>query len=459
MVRNEVHTALIRLAALGTFPKGEGIAPAALPILNIISLPAANCSLFFALPVVQCAETQKGGHTMTRLLLRLFVKNYDTPTDPHVRAVIGGLSGFVGIVCNIALFLAKIIIGTLSGSVSITADAMNNLSDATSSIVTLLGFKLAEQPADQEHPYGHARFEYLSGLAVAALIIVIGFELAKSSITKIFSPTPVEFSPALALVLVLSIGVKLWMCLFNRKLGNLIHSTTLLATSADSRNDVVATSAVLLAAIVEAATGLAVDGFMGLVVSLFILYSGANLAKETISPLLGEAASPELQALIVDYVSAQPKVLGYHDLMVHDYGPGQRFASLHVEMDHNEDPLLCHELIDDMERECLKSHNIHLVIHYDPVVTDDTELNAMRALVSAALTEIDPTLSFHDFRMVRGTTHTNLIFDVALPMSFTGREKEIRKRLEQAINEKSVTRYYLVITFDSTAFNEQELRN
>ena len=454
MVRNEVLTALIRLAALGTFPTGEGIAPAALPILTIISLPAANCSLFFALPVVQCAETQKGGHTMTRLLLRLFVKNSDTPTDPHVRAVIGGLSGFVGIVCNIALFLAKIIIGTLSGSVSITADAMNNLSDATSSIVTLLGFKLAEQPADQEHPYGHARFEYLSGLAVAALIIVIGFELAKSSITKIFSPTPVEFSPALALVLALSIGVKLWMCLFNRKLGNLIHSTTLLATSADSRNDVIATSAVLLAAIVEALTGLAVDGFMGLGVSLFILYSGANLAKETISPLLGEAASPELQALIVDYVSAQPKVLGYHDLMVHDYGPGQRFASLHVEMDHNEDPLLCHELIDDMERECLKSHNIHLVIHYDPVVTDDPELIRLHAVVEDILEEIDSRLKIHDFRMVPGEGHTNLIFDIALPADCKNQEKSIKAQLDEGLRRRESGTYRTVITFDPAAFQQ-----
>ncbi|MBD9221775.1 MAG: cation transporter, partial [Clostridiales bacterium] len=251
---------------------------------------------------------------MTQFLLRLFVKNADQVSDPKVRAAVGTLSGVVGILCNFILFLGKVIIGTLSGSVSITADAMNNLSDAASSIVTLVGFKLAEQPADAEHPYGHARFEYLSGLVVSAMIVIIGFELAKTSVEKILSPVPVAFSAPLAAVLVLSIAVKLWLCLFNRALGKKINSTTLFATSEDSRNDIVTTAAVLLAAVIEAVSGASIDGFVGLAVSLFILYSGAKLAKETISPLLGEAASPELQSRIVDYISAQPKVLGYHDL-------------------------------------------------------------------------------------------------------------------------------------------------
>lgn len=391
---------------------------------------------------------------MTQLLLRLFVKNPDDPSDPRTRGAIGRLSGGVGIVCNLLLFAAKLIIGTLSGSVSITADAMNNLSDASSAIVTLLGFKLAEQPADEEHPYGHARFEYLSGLAVAALIIVIGFELAKTSLGKILAPTPVAVSVPLVAVLVLSIAVKLWMSLFNRELGNRIHSTTLLATAADSRNDVISTAAVLLAALVEAATTWAVDGFMGLAVSLFILYSGWELAKETISPLLGEAASPELQSLIVDYISAQPKVLGYHDLMVHDYGPGQRFASLHVEMDRNEDPMLCHELIDDMERECLNSHNIHLVIHYDPVVTDDPELNRLRAVVEQQLEAIDPRLLTHDFRMVPGDGHTNLIFDVALPADLQGQEHQIKQTLDTALAARESKRLQTVITFDPAMFQQ-----
>ena len=385
---------------------------------------------------------------MTQLLLRLFVK------DPNNRAAVGRLSGAVGIGCNVLLFAAKLIIGLISGSVSITADAMNNLSDATSSIVTLLGFKLAEQPADEEHPYGHARFEYLSGLAVAALVIVIGFELAKSSVEKIIHPVPVEFSLPLALVLVLSIAAKLWMSLFNHTLGKKIHSTALLATAADSRNDCVATSAVLLAALIEMLTGLTIDGFMGLGVSVFILYSGANMAKETISPLLGESASPETQALIVDYVSANPKVLGYHDLMVHDYGPGQCFATLHVEMDKNEDPLLCHELIDDMERECLKSHNIHLVIHYDPVITDDPELTRLHDVVTGILKGMDPRLQIHDFRMVPGQGHTNLIFDVALPTDLATQEKAIKRRLDETLSQQEPATYHTVITFDPMSFNQ-----
>ena len=393
---------------------------------------------------------------MTDLLLRLFVRDYQDPRSSAVHAAIGRLSGAVGIAANLLLFAGKLIVGTLSGSVSITADAMNNLTDATSSNVTLLGFKLAEKPADEDHPYGHARFEYLSGLAVAALIIVIGFELAKSSLDKILHPQTVEFSPVVAAVLIASIAVKLWMSLFNTRMGKTIASTTLLATAADSRNDCIATGAVLLAAIVEAISGWKIDGIVGLGVAAFILWSGWNLAKETISPLLGEAASPELRERIVDYVSANPKVLGYHDLMVHDYGPGQRFATLHVELDHREDPMVCHELIDDMERECYQSHGVHLVIHYDPVITDDPELNRIHDQVRGLLRDIDPRLTTHDFRMVKGTGHTNLIFDVVLPPELMDCKKTIRRQLEQSLNQREHTTYYLVITFDPEAFNPKE---
>ena len=385
---------------------------------------------------------------MTKLLLRLFVRNYSNTKDPQVRSAVGSLSGMVGIGCNVLLFIGKIIIGTLSGSVSITADAMNNLSDASSSIVTLIGFRLARMPADENHPYGHARFEYLSGLAVAAMIMVIGFELGKSSVEKILNPQPVALSLIAAAVLLGSIGVKLWLTLFNRKLGNLIDSATLLATSTDSRNDCIATLAVLAAAAVEYFFDLRIDGFVGLSVAAFILWSGWGLAKQTISPLLGEAASPELRALILDYVSAQPSVLGIHDLMVHDYGPGQRFASLHVEMDAGDSPLYCHELIDNMERECLRSHNIHLVIHYDPVIMDDPELNRLRERVHQLLKDRDERLSVHDFRMTRGIGHTNLIFDISLPTNLRGQERDIQSRLEQQLNEGSVTAYRTVITFD-----------
>ena len=390
---------------------------------------------------------------MTKLLLRLFVKNPEDTNNPKTRAAVGKLSGIVGILSNLALFVGKLIVGTLSGSVSITADAMNNLSDASSSIVTFLGFKLAEKPADEDHPYGHARFEYLSGLAVAALIIVIGFELAKTSVQKILNPSAVSFSLATICVLVGSILIKLWLSIFNRTLGKKIHSAALNATAADSRNDCISTGAVLLAGIIEYFTAWRIDGYMGLAVALFILWSGANLAKETINPLLGEATSPELKDRIVDYVSAHPKVLGYHDLMVHDYGPGQRFATLHVEMDQNEDPLKCHEIIDDMERECLKSHNVHLVIHYDPVVTDDPELNRLLEATRSILTNMDSRLHPHDFRMVKSEGHTNLIFDVALPSDMESRKKEIRRAVEQQLSQQEKTDVYAVITFDPAAFN------
>ena len=392
---------------------------------------------------------------MAKLLLRLFVKNYEKVDSPSVRSKVGRLSGVVGILSNVALFIGKLTVGILSGSVSITADAMNNLSDAASSIVTLIGFRLAERPADEDHPYGHARYEYLSGLAVAALIIVIGFELAKSSVQKILDPTPVAFSWTVALVLLGSIAVKLWLALFNTRLGKHISSQALLATAADSRNDVIATGAVLLSGVVEMLTNWRVDGFMGLAVALFILYSGAMLAKETISPLLGETASPELRRLILQIVQQDERVLGYHDLMVHDYGPGQRFASLHVEMDQREDPLLCHEIIDNLERACLKQHNIHLVIHYDPVVTGDVELDEMRSFVCQVLAQQDSRLTVHDFRMVKGKGHTNLIFDVALPYDLKGKEKQLKKAVEKALEQLHQDTYYLVITFDPEAFNTQ----
>ncbi len=389
---------------------------------------------------------------MTKLL-RFFIK--EPPDTPRARLKIGRLSGILGLICNLLLFAGKLCIGILSGAVSITADAMNNLSDASSSIVTLIGFKLAEKPADEDHPYGHARYEYLSGLAVAAIIIVIGFELAKSSVEKIFDPVQITFSVPLVAVLVLSILIKLWLFITNRKFGKLIGSSALLATAADSRNDVIATLAVLTAAVLEAFTALPADGYIGLGVALFILYSGAQLARQTISPLLGEAASPELRQIILDTVRRDPRVLGFHDLMVHDYGPGQRFASIHVEMDKNEDPMLCHEIIDNLERECLSKYNIHLVVHYDPVVTGDAELDQMRTCVAQILAEFDMRLSIHDFRMVQGKEHTNLIFDVALPDDLFAQKKQIKTYLDTQLCDRSDTTYYTVITFDPTAFNQE----
>ena len=390
---------------------------------------------------------------MTKLLLKLFVKDKNTHS-PAVRARIGSLSGIVGICANILLFGAKLFIGIISGSLSITADAMNNLSDASGSVVTLLGFKLAEKPADEDHPYGHARFEYLSGLAVAALILIIGFELAKGSVEKIFSPTPVVFSWALVAVLVLSIAVKLWLSLFNSRLGNMINSSTLQATACDSRNDCISTAAVLVAAVLEKCFGWQLDGWFGLGVAVFILLSGVSLAKETISPLLGESGNPELRRSIIATISGHELVLGYHDLMVHDYGPGQRFASMHVEMDKCVDPLVCHDVIDDLERQCYKEHGVHLVIHYDPVVTGDAELESIRQQVLQVLQGVDDRITIHDFRMVTGTGHTNLIFDMALPYELMEQKKAIKRQLDEALNAGD-TRYYTVITFDGFSFNNE----
>ena len=390
---------------------------------------------------------------MTELLTRRFVIKDGDADSKHTRAAAGRLSGIVGIICNLLLFATKLAVGTLSGSVSITADAMNNLSDASSSIVTLVGFHLAEKPADEHHPFGHARFEYLSGLAVAGLILIIGYELAQTSIGKILNPSPVDLQWVTVGVLVGSIIVKFWLSRFNTKLGVMIDSATLMATAADSRNDVISTAAVLLAAVVERLTSWQVDGCMGLAVAAFILWSGVNMAKETISPLLGESTDPEQRKLIADFVSGWPKVLGFHDLMVHDYGPGQRFASLHIEMDRNEDAVECHEIIDDMERTMLKEHGIHLVVHYDPVVADDPAADRMRNLVTGILRVRDPRLSIHDFRMVPGTGHTNLLFDLAVPADMIKEHEQIQQSLESALNDLGEGTYYTVITFDNAAFN------
>jgi cation diffusion facilitator family transporter len=389
---------------------------------------------------------------MTTLLLRLFVKNFQDISNSRTRSAIGKLSGIVGIACNLLLFVGKLLVGTLSHSVAITADAMNNLSDASGAMVTLLGFKLAGRPADEDHPYGHARYEYLTGLAVAVLVLFIGFELAKSSFLRILSPEPVVLSPLVIGILLASIGLKLWLCLFNRRLGSHIHSTALMAAAADCRNDCIATSAVLASGLMEEYFRIRVDGFMGLAVAVFILYSGICLARDTISPILGENAAPELRQQMADFLYAQPKVLGFHDLMVHDYGPGHRFATVHVEMDHREDPLFCHTLIDKMERVCLRNFGIHLVIHHDPVVTDDPGLTQMRDRILALLQSFDPRLTLHDFRMVKGYSMTNLVFDVALPPDLRGSEQDIRRQVEEELNAHSRVTYYAVITFDNGSF-------
>lgn len=369
-------------------------------------------------------------------------------TQYNIRARIGKLSGAVGIICNCLLAAGKLIVGHMTSSMSITADGLNNLSDGASSVVTLLGFKLAEKPADRKHPYGHARIEYIAGLTVAVMILFIGLELGKSSVEKLIDPEPIEFSFTAVWVLCASILVKLFMMLFNLKMGRRINSNALLATAADSRNDVMTTSAVLAASIVEHFYDVRIDGVMGIAVSLFILYSGIKLAGETMSPLLGEGANPELQKQITDYINGCPMVLGCHDLMVHDYGPGRRYASIHVEIDKNEDPMACHARIDRMERECLKNYGTHLVIHYDPVVTDDPEVNSTKRLVNTIIKVRDSRLTIHDFRMKDDGESVKMSFDMILPEDLRGQEQSIKETVEKALNSLDSKKYYADITFD-----------
>ena len=374
----------------------------------------------------------------------------------NIRARIGKLSGAVGIICNCLLAAGKLIVGHMTSSMSITADGLNNLSDGASSIVTLLGFKLAEKPADRKHPYGHARIEYIAGLTVAVMILFIGLELGKSSVEKLIDPEPIEFSFTAVWVLCASILVKLFMMLFNLKMGRRINSNALLATAADSRNDVMTTSAVLAASIVEHFYDVRIDGVMGIAVSLFILYSGVKLAGETMSPLLGEGANPELQKQITDYINGCPMVLGCHDLMVHDYGPGRRYASIHVEIDKNEDPMACHARIDRMERECLKNYGTHLVIHYDPVVTDDPEVNSTKRLVNTIIKVRDGRLTIHDFRMKDDGESVKMSFDMILPEDLRGQEQSIKETVEKALNSLDSKKYYADITFDMESEGSKE---
>ena len=374
----------------------------------------------------------------------------------NIRARIGKLSGAVGIICNCLLAAGKLIVGHMTSSMSITADGLNNLSDGASSIVTLLGFKLAEKPADRKHPYGHARIEYIAGLTVAVMILFIGLELGKSSVEKLINPEPIEFSFTAVWVLCASILVKLFMMLFNLKMGRRINSNALLATAADSRNDVMTTSAVLAASIVEHFYDVRIDGVMGIAVSLFILYSGIKLAGETMSPLLGEGANPELQKQITDYINGCPMVLGCHDLMVHDYGPGRRYASIHVEIDKNEDPMACHARIDRMERECLKNYGTHLVIHYDPVVTDDPEVNSTKRHVNTIIKVRDGRLTIHDFRMKDDGESVKMSFDMILPEDLRGQEQSIKETVEKALNSLDSKKYYADITFDMESEGAKE---
>ena len=386
---------------------------------------------------------------ISNLLIRFFVKDSESVNKKEVRTAYGKLSGGVGIASNLVLFAAKLIVGTLSGSVSITADAVNNLSDASSSIMSILGFKLASKPADADHPYGHARYEYLTGLMVALFIMLIGIELLKSSVGKIIEPTAVSFSWISIVILALTVVVKLWLSLFNIKIGKRINSKTLIATAADSRNDVIATSAVIISMIVSHYTSLELDGYVGTAVALFILYSGFGLVRDTLDPILGRAPDAELVKEIRDKIMSYPGVLGTHDLMVHDYGPGCQFASVHVEVAAEGDVIEMHDIIDNIEREISTLYNLHLVIHMDPIVTADDTIGEVRHRLADEVAKIYEELSIHDLRVVVGPTHTNLVFDCVVPHGFKMSNKELREKISaaaKAIDEK----YICVVTVESS---------
>ena len=374
---------------------------------------------------------------MTQFLIRCFIKHPDDVKDAAVRTAYGNLASLVGMACNILLCIGKLLAGTLFGSIAIMADALNNLSDASSNVVSLIGFRLAAKAPDAEHPYGHARYEYLAGLVVSVTILAIGLSLLKESALKVLHPTPVVFSWLSIGVLAASILVKLWLSGFNRAVGKKINSETLMATAADSRNDVLTTGAVLLSTILCSLTGYGImDGIMGVGVAAFILWSGWGLVMDTLSPLLGESPSPELVEHIERTVMSYPGVLGVHDLMVHDYGPGHQFASLHVEFPAETDPLTAHDVIDNIENDFLKKDRLQVTIHYDPIVTADASVGVLRARLKEHARQLDPRLSIHDLRIVPGDSHTNVLFDLAFPAGYTGDIDQMLAKMCQFVKEQ-----------------------
>ena len=370
---------------------------------------------------------------MINLLVKTFVKDAGNVQDPQVRQRYGTLSGALGIFLNLLLSAGKMIAGLITGSIAITADAFNNLTDAVSSVVTLVGFRMAGKQADDDHPFGHGRIEYLSGLAVSVVILLVGLELAKSSVEKIIHPEQVEFSWLSAGILIAAICVKLWMSYFNRSLSRRIGSAAMAATATDSLSDAVATSAVLLSAIIGKFTGVNIDAWAGILVALFILRAGWGAAKDTLNPLLGQSPDPELVRDIERTVLAHPQVVGIHDMIIHDYGPGRSIMSLHAEVPAGSDIMEVHDEIDAIERELKAKYHIDASIHMDPIVTGDETISKARKMVSELVREVDPAMTIHDFRMTSGPRHRNLIFDVVVPYSVKSTDDEVRREIERKI--------------------------
>ena len=384
---------------------------------------------------------------MIRLLAGIFIKDRENVSDPGVRQAYGVLCGAVGIALNLLLFAGKWLAGILSGSIAVTADAFNNLSDAGSSVITLIGFKLSGQKPDPEHPFGHGRMEYISGLFVSVAILIMAFELVKTSVGKIISPEPVEGSALILLILAASVLVKLYMAYYNRKIGKKISSAAMAATAADSLSDTVSTAAVFLATVLSMIAGWQIDGWCGLLMGIFIFYAGVKAMKETIDPLLGQAPDRELVEKIRKLVTGYPSVKGIHDMIIHDYGPGRLMVTLHVEVDARGDMVRIHDEIDNIERELQETLNCHATIHMDPVETENETVKQLRRQTARAVAGLDSRLSIHDFRMVQGETHTNLIFDVVVPYECPMRDEEVIKKLQEAVRGFQGN-YYAVIQVD-----------
>ncbi|WP_312353781.1 cation diffusion facilitator family transporter [Aminipila sp.] len=386
---------------------------------------------------------------MSTFLFKIFIKDYENTRNPMVREKYGTLAGYVGIVSNMLLCTVKVIIGFLTNSIAIVADGINNLTDASSSLITLIGFKLAAKPEDEGHPFGHARIEYLTGLLISAIIIILGFQLLKTSFNKALHPETSQFSYITIIVLIVAIGIKIWQSRFYMAAGKKIDSVTLSATGADSRNDVISTSAVLLSVLINKVTGYQLDGIMGCLVAAFILWSGIKLIGETSSPLLGEAPPPELVNEILAGAESHEGVIGTHDLMVHSYGPGRTFASIHIEVDAERDIMESHDMIDNIERELSQQLNIHLTVHMDPVKLNDPLTEQLRSVLDKAIEPLEGVYGIHDLRLVSGPTHTNIIFDAVCSSTCKMKESEIQAIINKKIKEINPS-YYVSITFDKT---------
>ena len=384
---------------------------------------------------------------MTDWLVQRCIRRPEDGSDPAVRQAYGLLSGGVGIVLNLLLSAGKFVAGVLTGSIAVTADAFNNLSDAGSSVVTLVGFRMAAKRADDDHPFGHGRIEYLSGLAVAVAILVVGLELAKSSLEKVLHPVEVAFSWLSVGILCASILVKLWMFFFNRNLSRRIGSAAMMATATDSLSDAAATSAVLLGTLVGHFADLYIDGWVGVLVAVFILRAGWGAAKDTLDPLLGQSPDPELVRGIQETVLGRPEIVGMHDLVVHDYGPGRCMASLHAEVPIDADILVIHDVIDNLERELRRKLGVEVVIHMDPIAVGDPRTDALKAQVTELVRRIDPDMTIHDFRMTAGPEHTNLIFDVAVPYHCRLEDEQVQEAIGAAVKALPGN-YYTVVSVD-----------